>query len=277
MGSLSRQFSRTYSTVRRKNLLSLIRLEFLCKGLVYLMTGVLAVMAALYGGEAGSVEGTVLHRVAQSAPGMAVLALITASMFTYAIWRFLCAFSGSGGRRRYRRTVWSHVAQFGIGVIYTVIALCALGLLLNSANPMNIPTKTGPTSELIGQTSGRIASGTIGISMIAGGILQVRRGFREKFRRDLRTLTLSPMGKRWTRRAGKWGHAARGVVFGLTGVFLLFAAGGAASGEDGGLEQALETLIAEPFGQSLLLVIAAGLACYGVWCMVEARYRRVPY
>lgn len=277
MGIVSRRFSRACRNLRRKNLLNLIRLEFLCKGLVYLMTGVLAVMIALYGADGSSASGTVLERLARSAPGTLALAIITAGMLTYATWRFLCAFSGSDHRRRYHRSFRSRVAQFGAGTVYTLIALCALSLLVGSADPVSPAEGKLWTAGFLAQTSGRIAAGTIGISMIAGSVFQIRRGFYENFRRDIRTLTLSPGGKRWARRAGICGHAARGIVFGLVGTFLIFTAGTAASGESRGLETTLENLATEPLGQSLLLIVAAGLVCYGIWCMVEARYRRIPY
>jgi hypothetical protein len=42
-----------------------------------------------------------------------------------------------------------------------------------------------------------------------------------------------------------------------------------------GLEGALDALASQPYGQWLLAFVAAGLACYGAYCFVEARYRRL--
>jgi len=117
----------------------------------------------------------------------------------------------------------------------------------------------------------------IGLLVIFGGILQIRRGLQERFREDLRTLTMSPAGKRWTRRAGKWGHAARGAVFGLVGVFLIFAAWDTDPGEGRGLEQSFDSIAAQPFGPWLMGLVAAGLLCYGAYCMVQARYSRITH
>jgi hypothetical protein len=41
-----------------------------------------------------------------------------------------------------------------------------------------------------------------------------------------------------------------------------------------GLDAALTTLAARPYGAALLLLAAAGLACYGIYCLFDARYRR---
>jgi hypothetical protein len=81
--------------------------------------------------------------------------------------------------------------------------------------------------------------------------------------------------KRWAVKAGKWGYCARGVVFAIAGLFLVFAGFHSNPGEARGLEGVLDTLAAKPFGQLMLALVAAGLACYGVFCFVEAKYRRV--
>jgi hypothetical protein len=70
---------------------------------------------------------------------------------------------------------------------------------------------------------------------------------------------------------------ARGIVFGIVGLFVITAAVRANPGEARGLEGALDTLAAQPFGPWLLAFVAAGLACYGVYSLVEARYRRIHF
>jgi Domain of Unknown Function (DUF1206) len=44
--------------------------------------------------------------------------------------------------------------------------------------------------------------------------------------------------------------------------------------EAGGLDAALRTLIAQPFGTLLLVVVAIGFAAYGVYCFAAARAQR---
>jgi hypothetical protein len=41
-----------------------------------------------------------------------------------------------------------------------------------------------------------------------------------------------------------------------------------------GLDAALTTLAAQTYGTALLLLVAAGLACFGVYCLFDASYRR---
>ncbi|MCW6010901.1 DUF1206 domain-containing protein [Micromonospora sp. CPCC 205371] len=41
-----------------------------------------------------------------------------------------------------------------------------------------------------------------------------------------------------------------------------------------GLDAALTTLAAQAYGTALLILVATGLACFGVYCPFDARYRR---
>jgi hypothetical protein len=69
--------------------------------------------------------------------------------------------------------------------------------------------------------------------------------------------------------------AARGVVFGIIGAFLILAAWRYNATEARGLEGALETLRRQPLGQWLLAAVALGLVAYGVFQFVKARYRLI--
>ncbi|WP_279389640.1 DUF1206 domain-containing protein [Pseudonocardia endophytica] len=74
---------------------------------------------------------------------------------------------------------------------------------------------------------------------------------------------------------GAYGNLARAVVFGAVGV-LLFAEA-ALHGDPvrtGGVNEALRGVAVAGRGVLPLLVVSAGLAAYGVYCLVDARYRR---
>jgi hypothetical protein len=81
--------------------------------------------------------------------------------------------------------------------------------------------------------------------------------------------------KRWTTHAGRLGYAARGAVFGVIGVFLIQAALQTDPDAARGLGGALGTLARQPFGPYILGTVAVGLAAYGVFMFVTARYRRI--
>jgi hypothetical protein len=64
-------------------------------------------------------------------------------------------------------------------------------------------------------------------------------------------------------------------VFALIGFFLLRAAWQYDPDEAIGLDEALQKLAGEAYGAFLLGAVALGLAAYGLFCLVQARYRDV--
>jgi hypothetical protein len=74
---------------------------------------------------------------------------------------------------------------------------------------------------------------------------------------------------------GRLGYAALGVVFTIIGIFLIVAAFQHNPGAAKGLGGALQTLLQQPFGHVLLLIVALGLIAYGLYSLAEARYRRI--
>jgi hypothetical protein len=107
------------------------------------------------------------------------------------------------------------------------------------------------------------------------GLYNAYRAVTNKFEKDLEKAAMSGAEKRWYRRVGEVGHAARAVVFSLVGIFLVKAALEYDPKEAIGLDGALQKLAGQTAGPYLLGLTAAGLLCYGLFCFVQARYRRV--
>ena len=71
---------------------------------------------------------------------------------------------------------------------------------------------------------------------------------------------------------GKVGYIAKGVAIAIVGGLFCYAAVTHDAKKSGGLDQALQTVREQPFGQVLLVVIAAGIACYGLFCFARAKH-----
>jgi hypothetical protein len=76
-------------------------------------------------------------------------------------------------------------------------------------------------------------------------------------------------------RSGQVGYAARGIVFGIIGYFLIQAARHYNPAEAKGLGGALTTLQGESHGPVVLGLVAVGLICHGIFALVNARYRHI--
>ena len=74
---------------------------------------------------------------------------------------------------------------------------------------------------------------------------------------------------------GQIGYAVKGAAYAIVGVLLVVAAATYSSHKSTGLDGALRTLAAQPFGVVLLLVVVLGFALFGVYCFFQSRYRKV--
>jgi len=64
------------------------------------------------------------------------------------------------------------------------------------------------------------------------------------------------------------GYAARGFVYLIIGGLATLAAFGS-GGQTGGSRSALESLLGEPFGSALLVMVGIGLFCYSAWRFIQ--------
>lgn len=73
----------------------------------------------------------------------------------------------------------------------------------------------------------------------------------------------------WVERLARFGYAAKGLVYVIIGILALqltFGQGGEATGPEG----ALDAIGRQPFGRTLLVLMAIGLLGYALWRFVQA-------
>jgi hypothetical protein len=71
---------------------------------------------------------------------------------------------------------------------------------------------------------------------------------------------------------GLVGFPGKGIALGLVGGLLVYAAVTFDPAKASGLDGALRTVLDAPFGQFLLTLVALGIAAFGVFCLIRARY-----
>jgi hypothetical protein len=73
---------------------------------------------------------------------------------------------------------------------------------------------------------------------------------------------------------GTAGYLSKGVAFALVGLLFVWAAWTHDPQKSGGLDQALHKVLEQPLGAPVLLAIAVGIACFGLFCFAWARHLR---
>jgi hypothetical protein len=128
---------------------------------------------------------------------------------------------------------------------------------------------------MLDSTGGRWLVGLIGVGIIVVGAGMIWYGVTKKFEKNLRTGEMEAKVRKSSRWLGIAGYAAKGTVYGTLGILVLVAALQYDPGKSRGLDQALRTLADQPAGVVVLIGVAIGIAAYGVFCLFQARYRRI--
>jgi type IV secretory pathway VirB2 component (pilin) len=131
------------------------------------------------------------------------------------------------------------------------------------------------TAGLLAQPAGRWLVALAGVAVVALGIGLFWYGVKRKFERQLRLQQASMSTRQTVTRLGQVGYIAKGCAFTIAGVLLILAAVHKNAAQSTGLDGALRTLAAQPFGTLLLIVVAVGIAAFGVYCFFQAKYRKV--
>ena len=122
---------------------------------------------------------------------------------------------------------------------------------------------------------GRWIVGAAGLALIGVGVFNYWRAITLDFKKKLKLRKMSEVEEKVFTIVGVVGHIARAIVFGLIGFFLLRAAWQYDPEEAVGLDGALAEILQQDYGATMLGIVSAGLIAYGLYCFVEARYRKV--
>jgi uncharacterized protein DUF1206 len=252
----------------------LARAGYVSYGVVYVLVGVLAMQAAFGGGGKTTGQEGALRQVMLAPLGRVLLVLVAAGLLAYAAWRLFQGIldpenEGTDAKGIVKR--FDHVLN---GLFHAALAFSAGRLALGSGSGGG-GSPDDWTARLMAQPFGRWLAVVAGAVIVGAGLYQLYKAYRADFRDELKTGEMSAREKKWTTRSGRLGYAARGVVFGVIGVFLVQAALQTDPDEARGLGGALETLARQPLGPYILGAVAIGLVAYGVFMFVTARYRRI--
>jgi hypothetical protein len=249
------------------------RLGYGARGIVYCLVGGLALLAAFgSGGQTGGSRSALQSLLSQPF-GKAWLVLIALGLFGFAAWRIVEALTDADHRGSEWKALGIRAAHLVSGGIYAGLAVFALNLAFGRGGGGGEDQAAQSwTAWLMAQPFGQWLVGLIGVGVAAAGLGFIWKGWRGDV---VMRLALPSGADRWVLPLGRLGYAARGVVFVLVGGFLILAALHSNSSEVHGLGGALQSLQAQPFGGILLGVVAAGLLAFGVFGLVQARYRHL--
>ncbi|WP_326955893.1 DUF1206 domain-containing protein [Amycolatopsis sp. NBC_01286] len=245
------------------------RIGMACYGLVHLVLAYLALQVAFGSGEQADQKGA-LQEIGSKAFGQVLLWVLALGLVLFGLWQFMMAAVGytwvSGGKRTRKR-----IGAGARGVVVIALGFSAFKIAIGSGSGgSSNQTQQEFTAKLLQLPFGPAlvviaAAAVLGVA-IASGV----KGVKKKFLEDLDMNDLPGKTKRWVTWLGQAGYLAKGVVLAIVAVLLAYAGFNADPNKAGGLDAALKTLAAQPFGTVLLSVVALGFAAFGAYCFGAA-------
>jgi hypothetical protein len=253
-------------------LVMLGRAGYAAKGAVYVVMGVLAARAAMGSGGAATDSRGALHAIGDGPLGTAALVLIGVGLLGYMAWRLVAAFTDAEGKGDEPTKLVVRAAQAARGVAYGALGVQALRLLSTRGSEESTAARDW-TARLLDLPFGRAIVAAVGLGVLGYAGYQLYRAASDKAGKHLGLAEAGPEQAKWIVRLGRFGIAARAVVFAMIGVFLVRAGMQKDSGEAGGIAQSLRALASADHGALVLGAVAFGLIAYGVYQLATARYR----
>jgi hypothetical protein len=239
----------------------LTRVGFAARGVMYALIGYLA----LRFGRSESGSGA-LGYIAEGS-GKWLLAAMALGFVAYGVWRLSEAWVDTEGHGADAKGMVVRLGGVVSGLVHFGLALLAGRLAFGDRTGGGGDEAQQGAETALNLPGGTILLAAAGAALIAAGLWQILKGVRADF---LRHLDARAAHRSWVNWLGRAGYSARGIVFVMSGWFVLRAGLSSDAEEAGGLEEALASL-----SGNLLYAIASGLLLFGLFSFVEARYRRI--
>lgn len=257
----------------------LARLGFIAKAVLYMTIGGLAAAAALnlghyVGGKQGAQgQRGAMGAILQAPFGRVFLVIIAVGLFGYAAWRFVEAIKNPEGYRGAKGSA-KRIHAAGLGLVQVALGASALKIALGHPEAANDGRATSHwTARALQSDAGRIALWIIAAAFIGYGVAEIYKAIKAKLNKKLSLGRLSYSTRKWLVGISRFGIAARGVVFGMTGVLIVRAIQQRNPQQVRGIKASLGHVV--EFGKWPFAIIAFGLIAYGVYQIINAKYRRI--
>jgi Domain of Unknown Function (DUF1206) len=252
----------------------LARVGYAAHGTVYALVGVLALQAAFGAGKTANQEGA-LRWVLLAPLGKLLLGVIVLGLLAYALWRLFQGLLDPEKEGTDAKGIAKRLDHGLNGLFHASLAFSAGLLALGASGGGGGGSLDDWTARLMAQPLGRWLTVIVGLVIVGIGLFQFYKAYKADFRDELKLGEMSAREDTWATRVGRLGYAARGVVLGVIGTFLVQAALQTQPDKARGLGGALRALARQPFGPYVLGAVAFGLVAYGAFMFVMARYRKI--
>jgi fumarate reductase subunit D len=250
------------------------RAGLVAQGVLYAVIGILALKIALGVRDEAPDKSGALREIAQQPFGKFLLIVLAIGFGAHALWRLAEAILDSNDQANGLKGLMKRLGYLGRAGLYGT--LCALTIAkIVGASDGGGGNEQETTGGVLAMPLGRWIVLAVGLGFLVAAGYQAYRAVTCKFEGKLKKGEMNEVEEKGSIGLGIVGYTARAVVWSLVGAFLVKAAWEYDPKEARGLDGALLELAQQPYGRILLGVVSAGLIAFGLYCFVQARYRRI--
>jgi hypothetical protein len=252
------------------------RLGYVVRGVIYGTMGVLALGLAVGVDSDPTDQRGSLALLGESAVGRLFMVVVIVSLLAYAAWGLIRAVYDPLHRGDKPSGIAARVGFAWSGLNYAALAVFAAGLLVGGSK-----SGGGDTVQKLVAWGLRLPAGGViviiaGVIAILAGLGQFVEAYTATFRKDLKRERMTRAERLAVDGLGRFGMVARGVIFGIVGIFVLVAGLHHDAGDAHSFGAAFQAIAREPFGRVLLGIVALGFVALGMYSWANARWVRMP-
>jgi hypothetical protein len=247
----------------------LAKAGYAARGIVFLLIAALALFSGFSGAEPESKSA--ISTLLEQPFGRVWVALIGLGLLGFVAWRLAQSLADSDGHGSDAKALAIRTAMMGSAVTYIGLASFAITHAANAGGGGEGSGERGLAAWIMAQPFGSYLAIAVGVGFIIGGIVTAAKGAMRKFEKYVHI----PDRQGILTMVCIYGLVARGIVFAVTGILFAYAGFRVDPDQAGSMSDALTWLRQLPFGSLIYMVVAAGLAAFGIYNLVEARYRVV--
>jgi len=248
------------------------RIGFVVSGLLHLAIGYLAIRIALGSGVGNADQSGAFSAVAAQPGGTVALGVAALAFLVMALWRLVETAAGRSTDPKSQNVaaeVMDRGKAFALAVVYFALAYSTFGFV-RGAGKSTGEQSSGISARLMQTSAGTVALVCGGVVIVAVGCYHVFKGVSQGFVDELKG-TSSDL----VLRLGTVGYIAKGLAIAGAGILVVVAVSRTEPAKATGIDGALKTLGAQPYGAAMLIAAGIGIIVYGLYSFAMARYTKM--